>query len=141
MLSSADVNPRISATASVRPDFTARSEFSVRMKPQSQSAAPSKVLPIISWVAMLVGGALVGVIIAYIDRGTTTEKYATHYQYLIRTFWIGLLFLLVSFVLSLLLVGFFLMMATGLWYVIRCVKGLVLVIRDEQIDNPSTWLV
>ena len=66
---------------------------------------------------------------------------ATHYTWVIRTFWIGLLYSVVSLVLALLLVGFLLMLATAVWFVVRCVIGLMVASRDEPIRNPESWLI
>jgi uncharacterized membrane protein len=108
---------------------------------RSDFSSVNKALPMIAWVACLIGACPIGVILAYIDRSKTSEVYATHYTYLIRTFWIGLLLLFTSLLLSVVAIGFITWFATILWYLIRCVKGLVLLVRDEPIPNPATWLV
>lgn len=101
----------------------------------------NKALPTIGWVLCLTGLWPIGLVLAYVDRGKTNELYASHYLYLIRTVWIGMLFCFISLLLSVVAVGLLTLIATGIWYLIRCVKGLVLVLRDEPISNPSTWLV
>jgi uncharacterized membrane protein len=52
-----------------------------------------------------------------------------------------MLFGFVSLLLSVVAIGFLTWFATVLWYLIRCVKGLVLLLRDEPVSNPDTWLV
>lgn len=84
---------------------------------------------------------LVGVVMAYINRGKASGWVETHYTWIIRTFWIGLVYSLISLVLSLLLVGFLLMLATAVWFVVRCVIGLMAASRDEAIAKPDSWLV
>jgi uncharacterized membrane protein len=106
-----------------------------------KSSNVNKTLPIIGWVCCLAGLWFIGLVLAYVDRGRTTELYASHYRYLIRTVWIGMLSCFISFLLSFIAIGFLTFVATGIWYVVRCVKGLVLVLRDEPISNPGTWLV
>jgi uncharacterized membrane protein len=101
----------------------------------------NKTLPAIAWGSCLIGMWPVGLVIAYIDRKKTSATYATHYRYLIRTIWIGLFFMIVSSVLSLILIGYITFFATAIWFLIRCVKGLVLVLRDEPIQKPTTWLI
>ena len=83
---------------------------------------------------------LVGVVMAYLNRGQASEWARSHYTYLIRTFWIGLLYGLVSFLLTFVLIGFVTALATAIWVIIRCVKGLQLVGRREPVPNPTTWL-
>lgn len=84
---------------------------------------------------------LVGVVMAHINAGKAGGWVATHYTWAIRTFWIGLLYSVVSLVLALLLVGFLLMLATAVWFVVRCVIGLMAASRDEPIRNPESWLI
>lgn len=85
--------------------------------------------------------ALVGVILAYMNRGKADAMAASHYTYLIRTFWIGLLYALVSALLMMVGIGFLLMIALFVWVVIRCIKGLQWVSRGEPVPNPETWLI
>lgn len=83
---------------------------------------------------------LVGVVMAYINRGQASGWAESHYTFLIRTFWIGLLFGLVSFVLAFVLIGFVTAFLTAIWIIIRCVKGLQLVGRREPIPDPTSWM-
>jgi uncharacterized membrane protein len=106
-----------------------------------RSANANKTLPTIAWATCLFGMWPIGLIIAYVDLSNTNAVYASHYRYLIRTMWIGLLFLVISFLLSFVAIGLLTMIATSIWYLIRCVKGLVLVLREEPISDPGTWLV
>ncbi|WP_029660476.1 hypothetical protein [Aliihoeflea sp. 2WW] len=82
-----------------------------------------------------------GVILAYIDRSKASTLLASHYSYLIGTFWKGLLFGVVSSVLTLVLIGGLLWIATGIWYLIRCIKSLVYLHRDQPIAKPHSWLI
>ena len=84
---------------------------------------------------------LIGIVMAHINRGRATGWVATHYTWVIRTFWIGLLYSVISLVLAILLVGFLLMIATAVWFVVRCVIGLMAASRDEPIRNPDSWLI
>lgn len=105
------------------------------------SRGVNKALPVAAWICCLAGPWFIGLVLAYVDRDKTSELYASHYRYLIRTVWIGLLFCAVSFVLSFVLIGFLTFFATAIWYVVRCVKGLVLALREEPVLDPATWLV
>ena len=134
MSNAADVNSGVGAADRSRAEYPAISPAN------SQIATDDKTLPMIAWIAM-VFMAPVGVIIAYIDRSKTNKTYATHYQYLIRTFWIGFLFMFISSIFSIVGIGLLMMAATGIWYLIRCVKGFVLLQRGEPITAPTTWLV
>lgn len=103
-------------------------------------AEGNKTLGYAAGILMLVC-APAGVILSYIDRGKASSLLASHYSYLIGTFWKGLLFLAISFVLTFLVIGIFASFATSIWYLIRCIKSLVYLHRGEGIAKPSTWLI
>ena len=84
--------------------------------------------------------ALVGVILAYMNRAKADAVAGSHYTYLIRTFWMGLAYALLSMVLMMVGIGFLLMIALVVWLIVRCVKGLQWVSRGEPVPNPETWL-
>ena len=84
---------------------------------------------------------LVGIVLAYMNRGAASGAYESHYAWAIRTFWIGLLYGLLSIVLSILIVGALLAIATVVWWIIRCVVGLRQLGRNEPIKNPQSWLI
>jgi uncharacterized membrane protein len=84
---------------------------------------------------------LVGLIMAYINRGKVGGWVDTHYTYLIRTFWIGLLYFCVATILVLLLIGILLYVAVVVWIIVRCIVGLQTASRGEAVRDPETWLV
>ena len=84
---------------------------------------------------------LIGVVMAYVNRGKSEAWLDTHYLWAIRTFWIGLLFAAISFVLSFVLIGFFGFVATAVWMIVRLVIGLQKVGRREPIANPMSWVI
>ncbi len=82
-----------------------------------------------------------GVILAYIDRSKASLLLASHYNYLIGTFWKALLFYVISAVLSLVLIGLVGMFFVSIWYIARCIKSLVYLNRGRSIINPKTWTI
>ena len=84
---------------------------------------------------------LVGLVIAYVNRGKAGGWVDTHYTWQIRTFWIGLLYSVIATVLVLLLIGFVLYLAIAVWVIVRCVVGLQKASRDEPIANPESWVI
>ena len=84
---------------------------------------------------------LIGVVLAYVNRGRSAAWIETHYTWAIRTFWIGLLYALISFILAFILVGFLLMLATAVWFILRCTFGLQALTRDEPMKNPQSWVL
>lgn len=93
-------------------------------------------------VSFVVGiTAIIGVVIAYINRGKAGGWIDTHYTWAIRTFWISILYSLISLVLTLLVVGVLGFIATAVWIIVRCVIGLQKAAREEPIANPQSWLI
>lgn len=83
---------------------------------------------------------LLGIIFCYVFENDAKAILKSHYQYLIRSFWIGLLYFCIASTLCLVFVGFFLLPLSLIWWFIRHVKGLKSLIRQEPISNPKTWL-
>lgn len=83
---------------------------------------------------------LIGVVFAYLNRDKVEGWINSHYTFQIRTFWLGLLFGLLSFLLMFVGIGFILMLVVAIWVIVRCVKGLQLASRSEPVPDPLTWL-
>ncbi len=84
---------------------------------------------------------LVGLVIAYMNRGKAGGWVETHYTWAIRTFWIGMLYAFISLVLMIVGVGFLLAFATAVWVIVRCIIGLQVAGRGEPIKNPESWTI
>ncbi|UCI07230.1 DUF4870 family protein [Mesorhizobium sp. B1-1-8] len=97
----------------------------------------------ILYLASLVIGvtAIVGIVLAYINRGKAGGFVESHYTFLIRTFWIGILYALISLVLVFLIVGFLLMFVVAVWFIARCILGIQALQRGEPVRNPESWLL
>ena len=84
--------------------------------------------------------AIVGVALAYMAREDSPNWLASHYRFQIRTFWLLLLFSFIGAVLTLVLIGYAVLVATAVWLIVRCVKGWRHLDRREPVDNVETWL-
>jgi uncharacterized membrane protein len=85
--------------------------------------------------------ALVGVVLAYVWRGEPRQAWeSSHFTYLIRTFWLGLLGGIVSVLLMVVLIGFLLLAAVIVLVVVRCVLSLVNAQKQQPMPDPQTWL-
>ncbi|WP_319380600.1 hypothetical protein [Thiomicrorhabdus sp.] len=105
----------------------------------------STTLPTLAYASFLVGLFapfvwLAGLIIAYYNRGSADGIFISHYQFIIRTFWIGLLYLIIGVALSLIMVGYLIIAFGYLLMIVRCVKGLLALNKNEPIENPTSWL-
>ena len=83
---------------------------------------------------------LVGVVMAYVNRANAPETLRTHYQFQIRTFWIGLLYAVVSIILVLTIIGIFMLIFVLIWYLVRCIKGLQTASAGRPVTKPTSWM-
>jgi uncharacterized membrane protein len=96
-------------------------------------------LYLVSFVLGLTG--IVGLIMAYVNRGKGEPWVDTHYTYAIRTFWIGLLYALISSILMVAFIGVILVFGVAIWVVVRCVIGLQKASAGEPIARPESWWI
>lgn len=83
---------------------------------------------------------IIGVVIAYMNKDDAPAWLQTHYQFQIRTFWIGLLLMLAGGLLWMLGIGAFILLFWVIWLVVRCVKGIKYLDQHQPHPNPTTWL-
>jgi uncharacterized membrane protein len=85
--------------------------------------------------------AVIGVVLAYVWRGEGHEPWeATHYQYQITTFWVGLAGIMLSFVLMIVLIGFLTLLAVAGWILVRVILSMIAAQKREPMPNPGTFL-
>lgn len=81
---------------------------------------------------------LVGIVLAHVWQGDNQEEWAaSHFTYLIRTFWISLI---ASIILAITLIGIFLLVIPMIWFGVRCVLSLVKAQKREPMPDPTTFL-
>lgn len=102
-----------------------------------------------AWVAVLIG-----LVLAYANRDTAGARMASHYQFLIQTFWksiwwavIGLVLVIVGGIFSVLLIGIPVLIAGALiltgvhiWFYVRVAVGLIYLVQDRPYPRPDAWL-
>ena len=104
------------------------------------SGSTANLVYILYLIGIAVGiTGIVGLIMAYMNRGSAPAWVQSHYTFQIRTFWIGLLGSVIGFALTFILVGFLVLLAVAIWFIIRCVKGMQYVGRREAYPNPESW--
>jgi uncharacterized membrane protein len=85
--------------------------------------------------------ALIGVIIAHVQVGTTADPMlASHYRFQIRTFWIGVIYLVVGTILAFVLIGFLVLLWWFIWSLVRNIKGLLLLNESRPVRDPGSWM-
>ena len=88
-----------------------------------------------------------------INRKKSDGLIATHCRVQIRTFWIYVLYMVVSSLVvgvlvphqalasqAYMIAGQLAWLPVVVWFVVRCVKGLRYLSRQEPYPNPGTWL-
>lgn len=83
---------------------------------------------------------LIGLILAYVVRGEAPAWLQTHYTFMIRTFWYGLALIGIGILTFILGVGMFLLWILPVWYIVRIVRGWMLLENQKPIPNPESWL-
>jgi uncharacterized membrane protein len=113
--------------------------------PQASPLVDERQMALIIYVLFLapLGGVthVIGLILAYVARDSAPAWLQSHYTYLIRTFWMGLLYFVIALVLCALLIGFALLPLVFLWFVVRCAVGLMRLFRSEPVPHPETWTI
>ncbi|AAK22399.1 conserved hypothetical protein [Caulobacter vibrioides CB15] len=106
-----------------------------------------KALPIAIY-ALHIGGAVTGgftcliaAILAYISRKGAPDWLASHYEFQIRTFWLALLFSLISLLLTAVGIGVVMLVAVGLWVIVRAVVGLSHLLKGQPYPTPKNWML
>jgi len=84
---------------------------------------------------------IVGVVLAHVwSNEPKAEWERSHYAYHIRTFWFGMLGMVIGFVLLIVLIGGLIMLAVGVWMAVRSVMSLINAQKQQPMPNPHTLL-
>ena len=96
----------------------------------------------ILYLASLIFGitGLIGVVIAYVNQREAPEWLQSHYEFQIRTFWIGLLYGLIGVATTLIFIGWLLLLLWAVWLIVRCARGMKHLARGAPYPNPDSWL-
>ena len=84
---------------------------------------------------------VVAIIFAYINKGQGSSFLDKHYRYQIRTFWIGIVYIVISSILTIIFIGYILLLLTYLWTILRCLKGFNALQNNETPKNVTTWWI
>jgi uncharacterized membrane protein len=106
-----------------------------------------KALPIAIYALHIAGAVtggftcLIAAILAYISRKGAPDWLASHYEFQIRTFWLALLFSLISGLLTAVGIGVVMLVAVGLWVIVRAVVGLSHLLKGQPYPTPKNWML
>lgn len=86
--------------------------------------------------------AIVGVVLSYVWKGEPHAEWETsHYQYLANTFWIGLVGGFVGVLLTIVLIGFFILLGVFVLTIVRSIMSLLKAQKHEPMPNPGSLFV
>ncbi len=85
--------------------------------------------------------AVVAVIIAYVRKDQAPEWLQNHYTYQIRTFWYGLAGWIVGILTMVFLIGFLILLATAIWFLVRSIVGLIRLSEGRTHTDPTGFWV
>jgi uncharacterized membrane protein len=84
--------------------------------------------------------AIAGVVVAYSNKDDEMPDWLkSHYQYLVNTFWKGLIMILVGVLTIILIVGIFILIFWTVWIIVRCVNGIKYLDSKQPHPNPEGW--
>lgn len=116
----------------------------VEILPQSGEPSEGRIanLIYILYLASLVFGitGLIGVVMAYVNKGDGPGWVDSHYRFQIRTFWIGLLIGVIGGLTSLIVIGWFVLLFGLIWIIVRCAKGMKYLARGQAHPDPGAWM-
>jgi uncharacterized membrane protein len=83
---------------------------------------------------------LVAIIVDYLKRPDAAgTPYAVHFQWQIRTFWLGLAGYVIGGLLAVVGIGFVILAAVSIWMLYRIVKGWLYLYENKPIE-PRAWI-
>ena len=82
--------------------------------------------------------SILAVILNYVKRGDVRGTYLeSHFRWIIRTFWWSLLWGLIGAISMLVLVGFVILVAAGIWFIYRVAKGWLELRAGRPVGGPA----
>jgi|TARA_Y100000780_G_C13536825_1_gene359862 uncharacterized membrane protein len=107
----------------------------------SNDSGSAKIVYILYLVGLVIGvTGIVGVVLAYVNKSSAPDWLKSHYQFQIRTFWIGALYMFIGAVLSIVLIGWLVLLFWLVWLIVRCIKGLQALDKQQPHPNPTGWM-
>lgn len=111
-------------------------------------SSEERTMPLTAYILMLVsvvtGGitAIIAVVLAYASKEEASDDVKSHYEFIIRTFWISLIVDVTAFVLMFTVflapLSFLTFIAVFVWVIVRMIMGLVKLTNGDPIADPNT---
>lgn len=111
----------------------------VKKSDETVMALVAYILYLVFYIGIVIG-PLIGVVIAYVKNDGAPAWLASHYQFQIRTFWIALGASIIAGLLIFIFIGWILSFVVAVWFIIRCVRGIIWLQNGEAVPEPTSWL-
>ena len=83
--------------------------------------------------------AIIGLVMAYMAKSDAPDMLVSHYNNQINIFWKAFLYAIVGAITTFILIGFLIILFALIWQIVRIVKGMQALSKDEAIANPGSW--
>jgi len=83
--------------------------------------------------------ALVGLVLAFVNRDGASPLERSHYDFQISTFWRGLIIAVIGVVLIFVFIGWLVLLFWAVWTIVRCIKGLSKLSRGLPMEADIGW--
>jgi len=111
------------------------------MTTEQSTAGTAKVIYILLIISTIIGiTGIIAVVTCYVNNEDTDDWLQTHYRFQIRTFWIGLLYIVIGLITFQFVIGYLVLLFTFFWIIIRCAKGLKQLEQKQSVKNLESWL-
>lgn len=108
---------------------------------QSATVGTAKIVNILYLASIVIGiTAIVGLILAYVNREDAPDWLESHYRFQIRTFWMGVFYWVTGMMLLNFIIGWVILLFLFFWLIVRCAKGIKYLDRKEAYPAPMSWM-
>jgi len=119
----------------------AEAEFTHEAAQDTEDGRTANLIYILHLLSLLFGiTSLIGVIMAYVNKGSAPDWVQSHYRFQIRTFWIGLLVAVIGAATTPFIVGIPILLFLLVWWILRCVKGMRYIAEGRGHPEPASWM-
>jgi uncharacterized membrane protein len=116
-------------------------EYSDEAVQVAEAGRTANLIYILHLLSLLFGiTSLIGVIMAYVNKGSAPVWVQSHYRFQIRTFWIALLVGAIGALTTPFVIGFPILLFLLVWWILRCVKGMRYIADCRGHPEPASWM-
>lgn len=121
----------------IEPEAELINKSSSKPEPDDNLKNLTQLVYILQAISLVVGvTSIAGLILNYLKRDEVKGTYLeSHFAWQMKTFWFALLGVILGWLLAIVLIGFLILGAVGLWYIYRIVKGWLAFNDGKELSN------